>query len=169
MFLSFHLWCCSEWWLHIPCNDNSLSQDSKGTLEYFGFGLEMIHLWAFLSMFAIGAASLWLADAYSMEELKKNSLKLTCALYAMETSLFSLLRFFTGVSKPLVCKFKEFIVLWVQVHEFQLQEVAAGHNFQSQRYVSTIVPEKPEVFWVTKSCRFEMLLGWPFHLCNHCH
>ena len=50
----------------------------------------------------IGLVSLWKADLQWHINFQEKSLKITCALYAIETSLFALIRFYWGVSKPLV-------------------------------------------------------------------
>eukprot|EP00579_Thalassiosira_antarctica_P029149 CAMPEP_0202026838 /NCGR_PEP_ID=MMETSP0905-20130828/59945_1 /ASSEMBLY_ACC=CAM_ASM_000554 /TAXON_ID=420261 /ORGANISM="Thalassiosira antarctica, Strain CCMP982" /LENGTH=326 /DNA_ID=CAMNT_0048590165 /DNA_START=43 /DNA_END=1020 /DNA_ORIENTATION=- len=106
---------CSLLGITIPCY-NSFNEEA---MEYFRFGLEMSHVWTFILTFGIGAFYLWATQLKSFEDVKSKSLKVTCALYAMETSFFALFRMFWGVSKPLVLNaaghnlFEWFIVLHV--------------------------------------------------------
>ena len=98
---------CSLLGIVIPCY-KTFNQEA---LEYFGFGLEMCHLWTFFSTFAIGAFYLWGIGLKTLDDWKANSLKVTCAFYAMNTSFFALFRMFWGVSKPLVCEYPDDVLL----------------------------------------------------------
>lgn len=92
---------CSLLGITIPCH-KTFSEDS---LEHFGFGLEQSHLWTFFITFTIGLIALWCTGlTFTPSNFKEKSLKLTCALYAIDTALFALVRFYWGVSKPLVRK-----------------------------------------------------------------
>jgi hypothetical protein len=89
---------CTLLGITIPCH-KAFSEDS---LDQFGLELEMCHLWTFFITLATGLVSLWNADLQWPINFREKSLKITCALYAIETSLFALIRFYWGVSKPLV-------------------------------------------------------------------
>ena len=91
---------CTLFGITVPCH-KSFSEDS---LDNFGFGLQQSHNWTFVSTFLIGLISLWKANV-NRNNFRWKSLKITCALYAMETACFSLARFYWGVSKPLVCEY----------------------------------------------------------------
>ena len=91
---------CTLFGITVPCH-KSFSEDS---LDNFGFGLQQSHNWTFVSTFFIGLISLWKANV-NRNNFRWKSLKITCALYAMETACFSLARFYWGVSKPLVCEY----------------------------------------------------------------
>jgi hypothetical protein len=87
---------CELFGVTIPCH-RAFNED---TLGQFGYGLESSHIWTFVLTFAIGLISLW--NLKWPWDFHHQSLKATCALYAIETSFFSLIRFFWGVCKPLV-------------------------------------------------------------------
>jgi hypothetical protein len=87
---------CSMFGLTIPCH-KAFSED---TLETFGFGLVASHIWTFVVTLVIGVVSLW--NIKGRWEFRRHSLKTTCALYAIETSFFALIRLYWGVCKPLV-------------------------------------------------------------------
>jgi len=102
----------------MPCH-NVFNEDS---LEHFGYGLEHSHIFTFFITFLIGAISLGMSNVpYG----KPRSLKITCALYAMETALFALARFYLGVSSALVGKF--YIALSTYV--YFIESSSSLHHF----------------------------------------
>jgi len=92
---------CTFMGITIPC----FKVFKKETVDHFGMGLEMDAIWTFLVTFLIGFVSMFkVVDAWrsGIGTWKNSSLKITCAVYAMETALFALIRFYWGVCKPLV-------------------------------------------------------------------
>ncbi|KAK1737464.1 hypothetical protein QTG54_011750 [Skeletonema marinoi] len=92
---------CTFMGITIPC----FKVFKKETVDHFGMGLEMDAIWTFLVTFLIGFVSMFkVVDAWrsGVGTWKNSSLKITCAVYAMETALFALIRFYWGVCKPLV-------------------------------------------------------------------
>ena len=92
---------CTFMGITIPC----FKVFKKETVDHFGMGLEMDAIWTFLVTFLIGFVSMFkVVDAWrsGVCTWKNSSLKITCAVYAMETALFALIRFYWGVCKPLV-------------------------------------------------------------------
>lgn len=103
---------CTFLGITIPCHKTFSSDATK----YFGFNFEMSHIWTFSATFILGAIYLWITpcQTLSKDTVKRYSLHITCALYAMVTSFFSLFRMFLGVSLPLLGKY--YTSCWLVPH-----------------------------------------------------
>lgn len=94
---------CTFMGITIPC----FKLFNKETVDHFGMGLEMSAIWMFIVTFAIGLVAFckadddWITPSWS-EIREASSLKITCALYGMETAFLALIRYYWGVCKPLV-------------------------------------------------------------------
>lgn len=93
---------CTFMGITIPC----FKIFDKDTAAHFGMGLEMSAIWTFVVTFIIGFVPLckivddiWVSRK---NDWKTSSLQIACALYAMETAVFALIRYYWGVCKPLV-------------------------------------------------------------------
>ncbi len=93
---------CTFMGITIPC----FKIFDKDTVAHFDMGLEMTAIWTFVVTFMIGFVplckivdDLWVSRK---NDWKTSSLLIACALYAMETAVFALIRYYWGVCKPLV-------------------------------------------------------------------